>query len=162
MATRIAWSTTNRGKPLLIDENNHAYRFNKRNKGKVFYLCRKYDELKCRAMVSIENENANKGVLIGSHVHGSNIGKKMATELVRNELQKAKDNPDKPVRMVLGDISNQLENVPSVAAVHFMTSSNTLRRKINRDRQNMFSDVPLPATPAEFLNVPSEYAEING
>ena len=113
-------------------------------------------------MVSIENENASKGVLIGSHVHGSNIGKNIATELVRDELQKAKDNPDKPVRMVLGDLSNQLASGPSVAAEHFMTSSNTLRRKINRDRQNMFSGVPLPATPEEFLNVPNEYAQVNG
>ena len=82
--------------------------------------------------------------------------------MVRNELHKVKDNPDKPVRMVLGDLSNRLENVPSVAAEYFMTSSNTLRRKINRDRQNMFSGVPLPATPEEFLNVPIEYAQVNG
>ena len=54
MMSRISWCPTTRGKPHLVDEENFEYRLNKRNKGRIFYLCRKYDELRCKAMVSIQ------------------------------------------------------------------------------------------------------------
>ena len=67
MSAAISWGSTNCGKKLLIDDENHEYRLNKKNKGKIFYLCRKYDlQLKCKAMVSINDENATVGDLSGS------------------------------------------------------------------------------------------------
>ena len=43
MDTRIRWSTTNRGKPMIIDEENYELRYNKAKNGKLYYLYRQYD-----------------------------------------------------------------------------------------------------------------------
>ena len=83
MLAAINWGFTNRGIKLLIDDENYEYRLNKKNKGKIFYLCRKYDQLKCKAMFSINDENATAGDLIGKHNHGSDIGQKIAKDILK-------------------------------------------------------------------------------
>ena len=87
MAYVIRWGKTNRGKPLVINKENHEYRF---------YLCRKYDSLKCRAIMAIVEEQGDIGELIGTHCHRSNISKIVAHQIVTDQLDLAWKNPDLP------------------------------------------------------------------
>ena len=64
--------------------------------------------------------------------------------------------------MVLGDVSNQLRCSESVAAELVASSSDAIRRKINRKRLKDKCADQLPTCPEDFLNVPDEYAQING
>ena len=69
MKTAKTWSTTQRGKPLLIDEENYEYRFNKARNGKLYYLCRQYDALKCNGMVFVKEKGAVSVTLVKQHGH---------------------------------------------------------------------------------------------
>ena len=100
--------------------------------------------------------------IVTKHNHGSNIGEQVARDIVKKEVERAKQNSDKPVRMVLGNISNQLRCSESVAAELVASSSDAIRRKINRERLKDKCADQLPTCPEDFLNVPDEYAQING
>ena len=70
--------------------------------------------------------------IVTRHDHGSNIGKQIARDIVKKEVERAKQNSDKPVRMVLGDVSNQLRCSESVAAELVASSSDAIRRNQQR------------------------------
>ena len=43
--------------------------------------------------------------IVTKHNHGNNIGKQVARDIVKKEVERAKQNSGKPVRMVLGEDS---------------------------------------------------------
>ena len=147
-----------KGNRTLLDRDNYSYNLEKKVNGTEFWRCSKFKKgCKSRA---ISRPSSNNILNVTIHDHSNNLINSEARKAEKEAIRLAGQNPSVAPRRILGDLtSNLLENSPTVINCNGLRSSQSSRRAVQRERNKVNPQPPVPKSWKETLEIPDNLAQ---